>query len=327
MAQLFVPSELAGAGPGSGFYLAAVIDANGHLAIGYTPYWQTAAGILVPAPIDATTNSLGTHDDANGAPGGATPATALQVGGSDGTDLRALATDAQGHVLPATARSTTEVSFTALAASATYTQGWVDAQAFGTGYVAGSVLSDQAGTLYVDFSDDASHVAQTVTALAFTPTTAGTANAQALPRVLPVATRYYRFRYVNGATAQTTFGLYQTPLANWTPGPTNGSVDVVPLTKLSTQAANTTFAQFTAPSAGQALLYLALSTSSIVNQMVAVSGTTTLASVGAINGDVAIGASQPQTFTFGVSRGATYGLQLAAAQTGDLWVSVGVGPV
>ena len=100
MAQLFVPSELAGAGPGSGFYLAAVIDANGHLAIGYTPYWQTAAGILVPAPIDATTNSLGTHDDANGTPGSAAPATALQVGGSDGTDLRALTTDGTGHLLP-----------------------------------------------------------------------------------------------------------------------------------------------------------------------------------------------------------------------------------
>jgi hypothetical protein len=56
MAQLFVGPKLLAAGPGSAFYLAAVLDANNHLAIAQTPYYQTAAGILVPAPVDSNNN-------------------------------------------------------------------------------------------------------------------------------------------------------------------------------------------------------------------------------------------------------------------------------
>ena len=97
MAQLFVGPDLLQAGPGSSINLAAVLDANNHLAIAQTKFTQTPAGLLVPEPADA-----------------------------NGTPLH-------------TSRITTRLTTTALAASATYTQGWMDAQSLGVTYVAGSV--------------------------------------------------------------------------------------------------------------------------------------------------------------------------------------------
>jgi hypothetical protein len=41
---------------------------------------------------------LPTQDVSDGTPGGAVPGTAIQVGGSDGTDLRPLATDSTGQL-------------------------------------------------------------------------------------------------------------------------------------------------------------------------------------------------------------------------------------
>lgn len=152
-----------------------VEDANGNLAMGTTPMYQTPNGLLVPGRADAL-----------------------------GTQLT-------------TSRITTELTSTALAASAVYTQGWQDAQMLAVSYVAGSVTADQAGTLAVNFSDDGVHVAQSVPLLAFSPATAGTANAQAIAYPIQISTRYFRFVYTNGATAQGTFALYQTPMNAWQP--------------------------------------------------------------------------------------------------------------
>lgn len=126
-------------------------------------------------------------------------------------------TDANGIPLR-TSRVTSQLTHTPLAAGATYPQPWQDAQSLAVNYVAGSVYADQAGTLYIDFSDDGSNVYGTsATTLAFTPATPGTPNGQALPYAVEIPTRYFRFRYVNGTTAQGTFVLYQTPISEWSP--------------------------------------------------------------------------------------------------------------
>ncbi len=175
MAQVFVGPDLLKAGPTGNIYLAAVQDANNHLAVAQTKFTQTPNGLLVPEPADA-----------------------------NGTPLH-------------TSRITTQLTNGALGASGDYTQAWQDAQSLAVTYVAGSVTADQAGTLYVDYSDDGTNVARTTTLLAFAPNTAGTANADTPDYPVSIPTRYFRFRYVNGATAQGSFALYQTPLSDWSP--------------------------------------------------------------------------------------------------------------
>lgn len=91
----------------------------------------------------------------------------------------------------------------ALAASAVYTQAQQDR--FGdvlVSRVRGFVLADQAGTLYIEESNDGT----TWTAAA---TLAVTANQLTDTGFVALTKRYYRFRYANGATAQTSFLLYQ----------------------------------------------------------------------------------------------------------------------
>ncbi len=65
--------------------------------------------------------------------------------------------------------------------------------------------------------------------MTFTPTTAGTANGQTLPYPVEIPTRYFRFRYVNGSTAQGTFALYQTPVSQWSPRTVGLSGSLAPL--------------------------------------------------------------------------------------------------
>ena len=126
--------------------------------------------------------------------------------------------DALGTILN-TSRITSTLTTTALAANGVYTQGWQDAQALAVTYVGGSVTADQAGTLVINFSDDGVNVAATLPLLDFLPGTAGTANAQALAYPMALPSRYWQWVYTNGATAQGTFALYQTPMNEW-PGNT-----------------------------------------------------------------------------------------------------------
>jgi len=105
--------------------------------------------------------------------------------------------------------------------------------------------------------------------------------------------------------------------------PVESALDVVPLQAIANQAANTSFASFTAPFAGRALLLISLATSSVVNLVVTpVGGTAT--NLGAINNGTALNANQPYTFEWPVSKGATYALQVATAQSGTLTVSIEV---
>lgn len=124
--------------------------------------------------------------------------------------------DALGTQLT-TSRITSALTTTALAASATYTQGWQDAQSLAVTYAAGSVTADQAGTLIINFSDDGTTIAKTTTLLDFVPNAAGTANAQVIPYPVQIPTRYFQFAYTNGSTAQGSFALYQTPMNDWSP--------------------------------------------------------------------------------------------------------------
>jgi len=111
------------------------------------------------------------------------------------------------------------------------------------------------------------------------------------------------------AAADTTYGLVPE------------AVDLVPLTAISNTAANTDFAKFTAPWSGTATVLLSLPTASVVNFMVTPSGGTE-ANAGAIQDGATIAAAQPQTFSFPVSAGASYALQVATAQSGTLFVHV-----
>lgn len=109
---------------------------------------------------------------------------------------------------------------TPLGSNGTYTQPWVDSVNTGfifTGrtdylqgtagpqdvnFVSGSVYADQAGTLYIDQSDDQVNIQSTSIAVS-------AATLTQIP-VQQLTSRYYRFRYVNGATGQGTFVLSQT---------------------------------------------------------------------------------------------------------------------
>ncbi len=132
--------------------------------------------------------------------------------------------------IPLTAsRVTTQITDAPLAASAPYEQAWQDSEALAVTFVGGSVYADQAGTLYIDFSNDDTNTAGTsATSLAFTPASAGTPDSNMLPYPVEIPTRYFRFRYVNGSTAQSVFQLYQTPMAQWSPRTVGLSGSLVP---------------------------------------------------------------------------------------------------
>ncbi|KIL38302.1 hypothetical protein SD70_27185 [Gordoniibacillus kamchatkensis] len=109
---------------------------------------------------------------------------------------------------------------TPLGANATYTQPWIDSIQTGftfpdgltvfrsgtagpqdVNFVSGSVYTDQAGTLYIDQSDDKVNVQSVSIAVS-------AATLTQIP-LQQLTSRYYRFRYDNGATAQGTFVLSQ----------------------------------------------------------------------------------------------------------------------
>lgn len=110
---------------------------------------------------------------------------------------------------------------TPLGSNGTYTQPWIDSTQTGfvfpdgltmyragtagpqdVNFVSGSVYADQAGTIYIDQSDD--QVNYQTTSIAVSAATLTQIPLQQLTN------RYYRFRYVNGAIGQATFVLSQT---------------------------------------------------------------------------------------------------------------------
>lgn len=95
--------------------------------------------------------------------------------------------------------STNNATATPLGASATYTGTWERAT---RSMVLVQSFSDQAGTLYFDFSVDGTNADSTY------PVN-GVAAAANVPTVQPAAVsgRYFRVRYVNGSVAQTVFRL------------------------------------------------------------------------------------------------------------------------
>lgn len=107
-------------------------------------------------------------------------------------------------------------------------------------------------------------------------------------------------------------------------GPGNLYTDAVPMTVISDQAANADFASFTAPWSGNAQVLLSLPTASVVDLMVTPAGSTTATNAGAVLSGQTVPAGQPQGFSFPVASGATYALQVATAQTGNLVVGIGV---
>lgn len=96
------------------------------------------------------------------------------------------------------------VTSTTLGADATFTQ---DAQdRLGdvlVSYVRGVAYADQAGTLKVEETDDTAGTWTEIASIAVSTKTLADTGYLALSK------RYYRFRYINGATAQGDFALYQ----------------------------------------------------------------------------------------------------------------------
>jgi hypothetical protein len=89
---------------------------------------------------------------------------------------------------------------TPLGANGTYTTA-TPINCGGNARITGTVYSDKAGTLYIDFSPDGTNWDYSTTAVSVS---AGTGTGFSEEVVAP----YARLRYVNGATAQTTFRLY-----------------------------------------------------------------------------------------------------------------------
>lgn len=103
---------------------------------------------------------------------------------------------------------------TALGASATYTGAWHDAHYYGWPYpvaplsvsaVSAMVYTDQAGTLYLDQTDNTADANLIIS----TSVTISAATPASLVKTALIG-RYFRFRLVNGATAQTTLDLQAT---------------------------------------------------------------------------------------------------------------------
>jgi hypothetical protein len=120
------------------------------------------------------------------------------------------AQDRWGQMVGALGDAGRILTTTPLTGGATYTQTGVDRlaptgtdkPAFPVGQVRGLVWADQAGTLYLDESENNSTWTTTATISVSASTTTE------LPWT-NLTKRYYRFRYVNGASAQTSFVLVQ----------------------------------------------------------------------------------------------------------------------
>ena len=101
---------------------------------------------------------------------------------------------------------------TPLAANATYTGAWVDTINTALGYVIAVAYSDAPGTLYIDFSDDlgaTKQVAISISGSTATPTAPKVAvlfNQEVDIKTILLA-RFFRLRYVNGASPQSQFLL------------------------------------------------------------------------------------------------------------------------
>ena len=96
------------------------------------------------------------------------------------------------------------ITYAPLAGNASFTQAAIDrlGQVIPQGAVKGFVQASHAGTLYLEESDDNSSFAATVTV------SVAAATAATLPWT-KLTKRYFRFKYTNGATTQTSFKLLQ----------------------------------------------------------------------------------------------------------------------
>lgn len=101
---------------------------------------------------------------------------------------------------------------TPLAANASYTGAWVDTINTSLGYIIAVAYSDVSGTLYIDFSDDLGATKQVAisisgsTAVPTSPKVAGVFTQEVDIKTILLA-RFFRLRYVNGATTQSQFLL------------------------------------------------------------------------------------------------------------------------
>ena len=94
---------------------------------------------------------------------------------------------------------TDALSFTAaLAANGTFTSSWTPSRGFAR--IVATAFADQAGTLYVEQSNDNTN-ADVSSSWAVSASTG-------LPVSVEVIGQFYRLRYVNGGNAQGTFRLY-----------------------------------------------------------------------------------------------------------------------
>lgn len=104
----------------------------------------------------------------------------------------------------------TLLSSTPLAANDTYTGSWFDISLVDISTLLVLATADQTGTLYVDYSEDKTNITISMNAACnatvASPVQVGTYGNEADLNVAPFS-RYYRIRFVNGATLQTKFSL------------------------------------------------------------------------------------------------------------------------
>lgn len=133
----------------------------------------------------------------------------------------ALPTDVNGNIIPCfwdgtawqpytnNMSSTVQVTSTPLIANAVFTQAWQDSQVFGVGAVSGTIQTDQLGALIVDVSNDQVNF-ESIQLLYVDTWLLNTLIDIPLISVGP--RRYFRFRFLNSATAQTQLIVYQTQI-------------------------------------------------------------------------------------------------------------------
>lgn len=124
-------------------------------------------------------------------------------------------------------RRATLVTSSPLGSTSVYTQTAIDSTVYPqSNYIAAHIYTDQVGTLYIDVSADNTNWDVQVT-FPIIPS---------VPNFLPFVSikgKYYRFRYVNGSTPQTTFRLEQIVAVQMTPekvSPTQVSVETTATT-------------------------------------------------------------------------------------------------
>ena len=96
--------------------------------------------------------------------------------------------------------------------------------------------------------------------------------------------------------------------------------DLVALTVISNQAANTDFGAFTAPWSGTATVIITPATASVLNLRATISATEY--TVGPVNSGVALAAGDPFEFDMPISSGIAYAFQFAIAQVGNTFYHV-----